>query len=147
MTMDPEFIPTIAVGQFSGDLKGMSAEQANAVFTKLLSDISVDSGKIGIIGHNTANFKCGEDLLSISCTTENGTVRSKIEFSQPVNEFKGVMNVIVYGADFKALEDIIYKYSADVPGMKAEVIEDHGATECHDPNCHDPSHHHHHHCE
>ena len=145
MTTDREFIPTIAVGKFGGDLGGMSAHEANATFKKLLSDISVECGKIGIIGHNKANFKCGDDLLSISCTTEDGNVRSKVEFSHPVGRYEGVMNVIVYGAEFSALKDIIYASSGDIKGMEAEVIEDHGATECHDPNCHDPSHHHHHH--
>ena len=147
MTTDAEFIPTIAVGKFSGDLGGKSAEEANELFIRLLSRISVDCGKAGVIGHNKANFKCGDDLLSISCTTDDGNVRSKMEFSQPVDAYEGVMNIIVYGADFKVLEDAILKYAADVPGMKAEVIEDHGATECHDPNCKDPSHHHHHHHE
>ena len=42
MTRDEKFIPSVAVAQFSGDLHGMSAEDANALLTGLLSDISVD---------------------------------------------------------------------------------------------------------
>ena len=124
MTTEEEFIPTIAVGRFSGDLKGMAPGKANSMFSDLLSRISVECGRLGVIGHNKANFKCGDDLLSVSCTTDDGNVRSKVEFASPVGEYTGVMNVIVYGAGFEALEDAIYRCAEAVPGMKTEVIRD-----------------------
>ena len=138
MTRDEEFIPSVAVAQFSGDLHGMSAEDANALLTGLLSDISVDCAAAdGIIGHNKANFRCGEDLLSISCTTDDGNVRSKSLFTSPVGEFTGVMDVIVYDLDYTVMKDIVEKRSSEIPGCTVSVLEN--QLRCRDPNCRDPN--------
>lgn len=138
MTRDEEFIPSIAVAQFSGDLGGMPAEDANALFTRLLSEISVDCGAAdGIIGHNKANFRCGDQLLSISCTTDDGNVRNKSLFTSPVGEFTGIMDVIVYDLDYTVMKDIIEKRSAILKGCTVSVLEN--QLKCHDPNCRDPN--------
>ena len=138
MTRDEEFIPSVAVAQFSGDLKGMPAEDANALMSGLLSRISVDcSAADGIIGHNKANFRCGDDLLSVSCTTDDGNVRSKSLFTSPVGCFTGVMDVIVYDLDYSVMKDIIERRTAEVEGCSVSVMEN--QLRCSDPNCRDPN--------
>ncbi|MBO6083654.1 MAG: hypothetical protein J6O90_01040 [Candidatus Methanomethylophilaceae archaeon] len=138
MTLDEEFIPSIAVARFEGDLKGMPAEQANALLTKLLSDISVDCGAAdGIIGHNKANFRNGDELLSISCTTDDGNVRSKSVFSSPVGAFTGVMDVIVYDLGYETMKRIIETRAAGIDGCSVSVLEN--QLKCSDPNCTDPN--------
>ena len=138
MTRDEEFIPSVAVAQFSGDLKGMPAEDANALLSGLLSRISVDcSAADGIIGHNKANFRCGDDLLSISCTTDDGNVRTKSEFSSPVGGFTGVMDVIVYDLDYETMKGIVERRTSEIDGCEVTVLEN--QNRCHDPNCKDPN--------
>ena len=138
MTRDEEFIPSVAVARFSGDLHGMPAEEANALLTKLLADISVDCGaEGGIIGHNKANFRCGDDLLSISCTTDDGKVRSKSLFTAPVGGFTGVMDVIVYELDYSVMKGIVEGRSKALPGVEVSVLEN--QLRCSDPNCKDPN--------
>ena len=137
MTRDEEFIPSVAVARFSGDLHGMPAEEANTLLTKLLADISVDCGaEGGIIGHNKANFRCGDDLLSISCTTDDGKVRSKSLFA-PVGEFTGVMDVIVYELDYSVMKGIVEERAKALPGVEVSVLEN--QLRCSDPNCKDPN--------
>ena len=138
MTRDEEFIPSVAVARFSGDLHGMPAEEANTLLTKLLADISVDCGaEGGIIGHNKANFRCGDDLLSISCTTDDGKVRSKSLFVAPVGEFTGVMDVIVYELDYSVIRGIVEECAKALPGVEVSVLEN--QLRCSDPNCKDPN--------
>lgn len=142
MTRDTEMMPSIAVAELHGDLGGMESGKANELFTGLLSDISKACGEVGVIGHNKANFKCGEDMLSISCTTEDGNVRSKMLFKDPVGEYTGVMNIIVYGADFSVLRGIIKENSAMLPSGHVRIAEDGRCDDpgCNDPNCNDPNH-------
>lgn len=138
MTRDEEFIPSVAVGRFSGDLGGMAPEDANRILSDLLSRISVCCSEAGgIIGHNKANFRCGDDLLSISCTTDDGNVRRKSEFKAPVRAFDGVMDVIVYDLDYPAMKDIVERCTASVDGCGVTVLENQRT--CHDPNCTDPN--------
>lgn len=138
MTRDEEFIPSVAVGRFSGDLGGMSAEDANRLLTGLLSKISIDCSEAGgIIGHNKANFRCGEDLLSISCTTDNGNVRTKFEFTSPVGGFTGVMDVIVYDLDYSVMKEIVERRTSEIQGCEVTVLEN--QNRCTDPNCSDPN--------
>ncbi|MBP5395311.1 MAG: hypothetical protein J6Y18_05365 [Candidatus Methanomethylophilaceae archaeon] len=138
MTQDQEFIPSVAVGRFSGDLGGMSADEANRLLIGLLSKISVDCSEAGgIIGHNKANFRCGEDLLSISCTTDNGNVRTKTEFSSPVGKFTGVMDVIVYDLGYSAMKEIVERRTSEIDGCNVTVLEN--QNRCSDPNCKDPN--------
>lgn len=138
MTRDEEFIPSVAVARFSGDLHGMPAEDANRMFTDLLANISRDCGSEGgIIGHNKANFRCGDDLLSISCTTDDGNIRSKTLFSNPVGEFTGIMDVIVYELDYSIMKKIVETRSKAVPDMRVSVLEN--QLRCSDPNCTDPN--------
>ena len=138
MTQDEEFIPSVAVGRFKGDLGGISADDANRILTDLLSKISIDCSEAGgIIGHNKANFRCGEDLLSISCTTDNGNVRTKSVFTAPVGEFTGIMDVIVYDLDYDIMKAIVERRTADISGCEVTVLEN--QAKCHDPNCKDPN--------
>lgn len=137
MTRDLEFIPSVAVAEFKGNLDGLDAESANDLFIKLLSEISVDCSEAeGIIGHNKANFRCGDDLLSISCTTDDGNVRCKSLFSKPVGEYTGTMDVIVYDLDFSVMKEIVEKRTASVKGCQVSVLEN--QLKCSDPNCTDP---------
>ena len=144
MTRDESMMPSIAVADMRGTLGGMPADEANALFTRFLSEVSKDCGKEGaaMIGHNKANFKCGEDLLSISCTTEDGNVRTKFSFASPVTDYTGVINVIVYGLEFPVLKRIIESRAAEIPGCSANVLEEGGCDdpECNDPACRDPNH-------
>jgi len=138
MTQDAEFIPSVAVGRFSGDLGGMAAADANCLLTSLLSKISVDCSEAGgIIGHNKANFRCGDDLLSISCTTDDGNVRTKSEFSSPVGGFTGVMDIIVYDLDYGTMKGIVERRTSEIDGCEVTVLEN--QNRCTDPNCRDPN--------
>ena len=138
MTRDEEFIPSVAVARFTGDLGGMSAEDANALLTGLLSRISVDCAREGgIIGHNKANFRCGDDLLSISRTTDDGNIRSKSLFSSPVGGFTGVMDVIVYDLDYSVMKRIVEDRTSEMEGIAVDVMEN--QLRCSDPNCKDPN--------
>ena len=138
MTRDEEFLPSIAVGRFTGDLGGLGPEDSNRLLAGLLSRISVGCSEAGgIIGHNKANFRCGDDLLSISCTTDDGNIRYKLEFSRPVGKFDGVMDVIVYDLDFPTMKDIVERCTADVEGCSVTVLENQRV--CRDPNCKDPN--------
>lgn len=138
MTLDEEFIPSVAVGRFSGDLGGISADDANRMLTDLLSKISIDCSEAGgIIGHNKANFRCGEDLLSISCTTDNGNVRTKSVFTSPVGGFTGIMDVIVYDLDYATMKDIVERRTSEIGGLTVTVLEN--QAKCSDPNCKDPN--------
>lgn len=144
MTRDESMMPSIAVAEMKGTLGGMSAEQANGLFIRFLSDVSRDCGKEGaaMIGHNKANFKCGEDMLSISCTTEDGNVRIKFSFSKPVTDYTGVVNVIVYGLDYEVLKRIVEARASEIQGCSVKVVEEGGCEDpdCKDPNCNDPNH-------
>ena len=138
MTRDEEFIPSIAVARFSGRLNGMDPEKANELFIGLLSRISIDCEEAGgIIGHNKANFRCGDDLLSMSCTTGNGNVRCKSKFTVPVSDYTGIMDVIVYDLDYEIMKAIVERRSAEIGGCNAEVLEN--QKRCSDPNCSDPN--------
>lgn len=138
MTRDEEFIPSVAVARFTGDLGGMPPEDANGLLTGLLSRISVDCANAGgIIGHNKANFRCGDDLLSISCTTDDGNIRSKSLFSSPVGGFTGVMDVIVYDLDYSVMKRIVEDRTSETEGIAVDVMEN--QLRCSDPNCKDPN--------
>lgn len=144
MTRDEEFIPSIAVAKLNGKFDNISAEDANNIFINLLSKISIECGKKGctMIGHNKANFKCGEDFLSISCTTEDGNVRNKTLFSENVSEYMGIMHIIVYGLDYSVLKQLIEEEAGKIEGCTTIVLKDKGCEdpECTDPNCTNESH-------
>ena len=144
MTRDESMMPSIAVAEMKGTLGGMPSDEANRLFIRFLSEVSKDCGNEGayMIGHNKANFKCGEDMLSISCTTEDGNVRTKFDFSSPVGDYTGVVNVIVYGLDYPVLKRIVESRASEIPGCSVKVIEEGGCDdpECNDPYCNDPDH-------
>lgn len=137
MTRDLEFIPSVAVAEFEGDMHGADPEVANETFIRLLSEISLDCGKAdGIIGHNKANFRCGEDLLSISCTTDDGNVRCKTLFAEKVGKYTGTMDVIVYDLDYSVMKEIVERRASAIEGCRVSVLEN--QLRCGDPNCSDP---------
>ena len=147
MTRDAEMIPAIAVAEIHGDLGGVEADTANGRMIGFLSEVSKGCGRIegAVIGHNKANFRSGDDLLSISCTTENGNVRTKCTFSSPVGAYDGVVNVIVYGTSYDVLRELIGSCaSRALPGCSVNVMSDGGCDdpECTDPDCRDPDHRH-----
>lgn len=140
MTSDADPIPTVVAVVVRGHV-GLPADDACSLLSDMLSRISVRCGRIGVIGHNKANFRCGGDLLSISCTTEDGNVRSKVRFGKDVGDVDGVVDVIVYSAGYDELRRIVEE-EATASGLHAEFAERSG---CHDPDCHDPhccGHHH-----
>ncbi|MGN1044717.1 MAG: hypothetical protein ACI4Q9_02020 [Candidatus Methanomethylophilaceae archaeon] len=145
MTRDTEMIPAIAVAELHGDMGGSDADTANAAMISFLSEISKGCGRIegAVIGHNKANFTCGDDLLSISCTTEDGNVRTKCVFSSSVGRYDGVVNVIVYGTSYGVLKGLIEGCAHQcLPGCSVRVESDGGCDdpECNDPDCRDPDH-------
>ncbi len=138
MTSDPEFIPTIAVVRISGDLGGMSADDANKVFIGVISEIAKGCAAAGAaaIGHIKANFNSGDELLSLSCTTENGNVRSKSVFANKVGDYTSIVNVIVYGIEYDVMCSVTERAIGTIPGRKDVSFID--SDSCADPNCHDP---------
>lgn len=139
MTQEEEFIPTIAVVEIIGDLGGMSSADANRLFSNVLSEIArgcISSGA-KMIGHIKANFTTYDGMLSISCTTEDGKVRLKSEFHEPVKGYRSVMNVIVYGIDHSKMCTVIDSSLKKIPGKKVITkAKDYG---CNDPGCKDPN--------
>jgi hypothetical protein len=76
-------------------------------------------------------------LLSISCTTDDGNVRTKSEFSSPVGGFTGVMDVIVYDLDYGTMKGIVERRTSEIEGCDVTVLEN--QNRCRDPNCKDPN--------
>ncbi|MFA6710030.1 MAG: hypothetical protein WC067_02175 [Candidatus Methanomethylophilaceae archaeon] len=145
MTQDAEFIPTLAVIEIVGDLGGMSAVEANRLFSGVISEIAVGctSSGVGMIGHIKANFTTYDGMLSVSCTTDDGKVRSRSEFGSPVKGYRSIMNVIVYGIGYSHMCTVIDSAVKKIPGKKKVTkTGDAGCTDphCKDPNCTDPTH-------
>jgi hypothetical protein len=141
LTHEDEILPEIVVAEISGDLNGASASQANTELCEIVADLAKSCAAAGstMIGHIKANFRSGSELLSVSCTTEDGKVGRKSQFISPVKAYTGVLNVIVYGLDHDDLEQVVEKTMDDF-GAKYEIVEQDG--ECHDPHCTDPMHKH-----
>ncbi len=140
MTSDSEFIPTVVAIEFRGNLNDMEPIDAEKLFIQLLSNISKDCISSGamMIGHNKANYKCGDDLLSISCTTDDGNVRTKCTFNNKVSDYSGVMNIIVYGIEYETISEIVTKRSSVLNDVQIKIHKQ-GDTTCDDPECHDPA--------
>ncbi|MFA6679752.1 MAG: hypothetical protein WCR96_04595 [Candidatus Methanomethylophilaceae archaeon] len=145
MTQEEEFIPTISVVEITGDLGGMPPVDANKLFSNVLSEIArgcISSGA-KMIGHIKANFTTYDGILSISCTAEDGKVRLRSEFHEPVKGYRSVMNVIVYGIDYSRMCTVIDSSLKKIPGKKVITkVKDSGCNDssCNDPNCTDPMH-------
>ena len=145
MTQDAEFIPTLAAVEIVGDLGGLSPAEANRLFSGVISEIAIGctSSGVGTIGHIKANFTTYEGMLSVSCTTDDGKVRSRSEFNAPVKGYRSVMNVIVYGIEYSKMCTVIDSAVKKIPGKKTVTkAKDSECTDphCKDPNCTDPTH-------
>lgn len=148
MTHDEEFQPTVLTATMKGTLSAMGPNDANMMFSKVISDIAlgcVEKGAV-MIGHIKANFVTEDGLLSVSCTTNDGATRCRSTFGKNVGAYKGTFNVIVFGTDYDDMKSIVTKVLDSIPGEKCyKIIENEDSCtdpDCHDPNCHDHGHRH-----
>lgn len=138
MTHDEELNPTVLTATMKGNLSGMDAKKANELFSSAISEIAkgcVSHGAI-MIGHIKANFVCGKEMLSVSCTTNDGNTRCRNVFSENVGEYRATLNVIAYGVDYHDMEHVVTEELEKIAGEKVfKIIESEDS--CHDPECHD----------
>lgn len=141
MTTVEHDIPAAVAATVKGTLN-MNAEDANAFFSQLLSDVTKDCVGSGatMIGHVKSNISSGNEMLSISSTTDDGNVRFRSKFTEHVGDYEMTLNVIVYGISNDTISKIIadrtQHMSADVQ-MLTESCND---PECNDPDCVDGKH-------
>ncbi|MCL2143229.1 MAG: hypothetical protein FWH44_03115 [Methanomassiliicoccaceae archaeon] len=139
MTDDADLIPAavaaVASGSFSPSLK---ADAAVRIFRGMLRDIALDCVTSGsaMIGHIKANVRSGDEMMSMSSTTDDGNVRCRSVFAKDVSEYSMTVNVIVYGIENRKAAEILVpnvrKISDDVK------ITVHSEIGCEDPECKDP---------
>jgi len=139
LTSDAEFIPSAIAATLTGSFPApVSADDANEIFSKLLSKVTIGCAEAGawMIGHIKANVRSGEGFLSISSTTDDGNVRMRSAFTDPVKEYSMTVNVIVYGIDRQRTAEILV---SNVEGMlECENMIVHSEIGCEDPDCNDP---------
>ena len=139
MTSDKEFIPSAIAATISGSFSSpISAEDANTLFSNMLSKVTVGCTEAGawMIGHIKANVRSGDGFLSISSTTDDGNVRARAAFTDPVEEYSMTVNVIVYGIDRRRTAEILVSNAKSI--LECEEIEVHSEVGCEDPGCNDP---------
>lgn len=145
MTQDGDYTPTIGVVEITGDTGGYTATESNRIFSEMMSRITkgcIEKGAVSI-GHIKANLMSGDEMSSLSCTTDDGNVRARSLFIMPVKEYRIVMNVIVYGIDYVVMHRIISDALSMIPGSKTVKIRNTSIAcekPCDDPNCTDPNH-------
>jgi hypothetical protein len=89
-----------------------------------------------MIGHIKANVRSGDEMLSMSSTTDNGNVRCRSLFAGGVHEYSMTANVIVYGLERRRVAEILV---SNVKRTLGDVdIEVHSEVGCEDPGCKDP---------
>jgi len=139
MTTDEEFIPSAIAATISGSFPSIKeADEANNIFTRFLSDITLDCVKAGswMIGHIKANVRSNNELLSMSSTTDDGNVRIRYKFSGNVKDYSMTVNVIVYGIErYKAAEILVLNVKRSLGNADTEI---HSEVGCEDPECNDP---------
>lgn len=145
MTSDIDYIPSAISAVFSGDAAGKPSGDSNALLRDFVSDVAVGCAERGaeMIGHIKANFKAGEQFLSVSCTSLEGKTTVKAEFSAPVDEFTGVMNALVYGITPEEIKDALLEAADKAKILSMGEIRVEGGCEdpeCDDPDCRKPSH-------
>lgn len=144
MTRDEPLFPTVLTAEISGDMNGASPADAAALFSEAISSIAKgSSAKGGVIGHIKSNLRSSEEMVSASCTTEDGNVRLRYGLGSPVGKYVVVMNAIVYGIGFQELRGIAEKGFSRLPGVDTCVWHKEGKCDdpgCSDPECRDPSH-------
>jgi hypothetical protein len=104
----------------------------------MLSSIAKDCVTAGstMIGHIKANVRSGDQMLSMSSTTDDGNVRCRFLFSGDVKEYSMTVNVIVYGIERRRTAEILV--SNVRKALKDVTIEVHSEVGCEDPECNDP---------
>lgn len=145
MAHDEEFDPTVLTATMTGYL-GMKADDANKIFSSLISRIAVGCVEKGavMIGHIKANFVTDKGMLAVSCTTNDGATRCRSVFDKDVDSYKATFNVIVFGTEYDDMRSIVIREFDSLPGKKSyKIIEKEDS--CHDPDCHDPDCHDHDH--
>ena len=139
MTADKEFIPSAIAATVTGSFpSAISADDANDMFSLLLHDVTIGCVEAGswMIGHIKANVRSGNELLSVSCTTDNGNVRRRYVFAGSVKGYSMTVNVIVYGIERHRTAEILV---LNVKKVLGDVhIEVHSEVGCEDPKCEDP---------
>lgn len=119
-------LPSVSAVRIEGDLGGMAPAEAGSLLSGLLTDIAkecVSAGSV-MIGHIKGNFFSGNEMLSVSCTNDEGIVGYKSRFASPVSGYEAVLNAIVYGLDAHMLEDITVRQAESLPGtVSIEVLE------------------------
>jgi len=139
MTADKEFIPSAIAATVSGSFpSAIGADDANTMFSRMLSKVTVGCAEAGawMIGHIKANIRSGNGFLSISSTTDDGNVRARAEFTDPVKDYSMTVNVIVYGIDRRRTAEILVSNVKDM--LPFAEIEVHSEVGCEDPDCEDP---------
>ena len=139
MTSEKEFIPSAIAATVSGSFpSSVSAEDANGMFSRMLSKVTTDCAEAGawMIGHIKANVRSGEGFLSISSTTDDGNVRARATFTDPVKDYSMTVNVIVYGIDRRKTAEILVSNVKST--LSSAEIEVHSEVGCEDPDCEDP---------
>ena len=139
MTSDAEFIPAAIAATASGSLrKAAKADAANKLFKDMLRDVTLGCVKAGstMIGHIKANIRSGNDMLSISSTTDDGNVRPRSVFKNDVKDYSMTVNVIVYGLERRKVAEILVSNVKRILGNVNLTV--HSEVGCEDPECKDP---------
>ncbi|MDR0791439.1 MAG: hypothetical protein LBE47_02750 [Methanomassiliicoccaceae archaeon] len=139
MTDDKEFIPSAIAATAGGSFpRTAAAKDANELFSSMLRDITTDCVKAGswMIGHIKANVRSGNDMLSMSSTTDDGNVRCRCIFTNDVKDYTMTVNVIVYGLERYNVADILVSNVERVLGDISITV--HSEVGCEDPGCNDP---------
>jgi hypothetical protein len=139
LTSDQEFIPSAIAATLSGSFPStVNADDANGLFSKLLSKVTIGCAEAGawMIGHIKANIRSGEGFLSISSTTDDGNVRMRSAFTGPVKDYSMTVNVIVYGIDRQTTAEILVSDVKEMLACENAVV--HSQIGCEDPDCGDP---------
>jgi hypothetical protein len=139
VTEDEDFIPAAVAAVVTGSLPVLTeAKEANELFSLLIHDITLDCVKAGswMIGHIKANVRSGNDLLSMSSTTDDGNVRSRCILTNMIKDYSMTVNVIVYGVERRnAAEILVSNVKKALGNVRIEV---HSEVGCEDPKCRDP---------
>ena len=137
MTQEEEFIPAAVAAEIIGSMRSAEADRVNTIFKGFLGSVARDCVKAGskMIGHIKANVRSGDELLSMSSTTDDGNVRCRSVFAKDVNDYSMTVNVIVYGLDRYAVARIL---SANAEKMLGAVPKIYSELGCEDPDCDDP---------
>ena len=139
MTEDGQFIPSAIAATAKGSLRRvLSAGDANELFSSMLRRMTLDCVEAGswMIGHIKANVRSGDEMLSMSSTTDDGNVRLRYSFGKDVKDYAMTANLIVYGVErHKAAEIFVTNVKRTLGDAETEV---HSEIGCEDPGCSDP---------